>query len=139
MRRYVLIAFLVAAATTSAAAAADPTDTVRLRPLAHSTVGGTAILAARGAGTSIVLRLHGLAPGASVRWLLHAGTCRRPSASVAIVGTGTADRVGRLARAGSVRFRGEPLRMAIVADGDHLLTIVENGRVVACGAIPRVR
>jgi hypothetical protein len=55
---------------------------------------------------------------------------------VALVGAGRADATGRLASARAVRVRGMPPGIETVADGGHVLTVVEDGRDVACGAIP---
>jgi len=37
---------------------------------------------------------------------------------------------------GVLRFHGEVVSHDIVADGDHLVVVVQGGRVLGCGAIP---
>jgi hypothetical protein len=62
--------------------------------------------------------------GATVRVLLHAGSCRHHGASFALV------------RTGRISFHGTPVPIGTVADGRHVFSVVVNGREAACAAIP---
>jgi len=131
-----LSVLVVAAIVAAGASAANPTETVRFTPVANSGVTGSATLGANGAGTRVSVRLAGLAPNASARVLLRTGAWPRVSASFASAVTVKADANGRARAASAVRFRNEPVSWTIVADGDHVLTVVSGGRVVAYAAIP---
>src|SRR2546430_1594674 len=89
----IAVATLVAALLSGRAAAAGPAK-ARLHPVGASRVTGTATLAARGAGTTVSLLLHGLGPRAHVRALLHAGRCTHSGASFALVAEAKADGAG---------------------------------------------
>jgi hypothetical protein len=127
-----VIALLLAVA----AIAANPTETIKLKPVGGAGVSGTATMGARGSGTHAVLALRGLAANGSVRALLHAGTCRRPSASFASIGSASANAGGVARWSSTIRFRMEPVSWTTVADGAHVVAIVSGAKVVACGVIP---
>ena len=131
-----LAATVVAAGVAAAAPAVNPTETVRFTQVANSGVTGSATLGANGGGTRVSVRLAGLAPGASARVLLRTGPWPRLSASFASAVTVKADANGRARASSAVRFRNEPVSWTIVADGDHVLTVVSGGRVVAYALIP---
>jgi hypothetical protein len=127
---------VIALVLVAAAIAANPTETIKLEPVGGAAVRGTATLGARGSGTHAVLAIRGLAANGTVRALLHAGTCRRPSASFASIGSASAN-AGGVARWGSaIRFRTDPVSWTSVADGAHVVAIVSGAKVVACGVIP---
>jgi hypothetical protein len=127
---------LAAATIASAATAANPTETIRLKPMSGARVTGTATMGAHGSGTRAALVVRGLGARASARALVHAGTCSRPSASFASAGSATAGAHGVARWTGSVRFRAQPVAWTTIADGAHVLAIVSGQGVVACGAIP---
>jgi hypothetical protein len=113
--------------------------TVRLDPVGESGVSGTATLTAAGDGTNVALDIQGLAPGADAQATMHAGTCEMPSASFAALPGLKADATGRATATGSVLFHGtEPVALATMADGEHIIAIQQAGQVVACGVIPKL-
>ncbi len=61
-------------------------------------------------------------------------------AAFSLVGANPTDTVplGAHGRAivGAPRFHGQRLSHSLVADGDHLIVVVQGRRVVGCGAIP---
>jgi hypothetical protein len=135
--RSLAVVLTLLALGVSAATAANPTEGVLFKPVAKSGVAGKAELGAHGVGTRVSVRLTGLAPGATARVLLHTGRYPRLSASFATaVGRITADARGVARASSAVRFRNEPVSWRIVADGDHVLTVVVGGRVVAYAPIP---
>jgi hypothetical protein len=109
-----------------ALAGASPTDTVLLGAK------GRALVAAGG----ISVDLRGLKPLVLTNVLLKAGTCKRQSASFALILSRKASATGTLKATGKPRFHGEVVSHRIVADGDHLVVVVQGGRVLGCGAIP---
>ena len=136
-KRLLVIVFLAAAGmAASAALAAAPTETIRLHSRPGSTVAGSATVGSSGAGTLVLLDLHGLAPGSGVRSLLHAGTCAHFGASFAAIVTATANAKGAVRTRGHVSFHGMPVDYSTIADGGHVITVVSRSRVVACGVIP---
>ena len=117
---------------------------VRLRPGLDSVVRGAATITANDdRSAQLIVSLEGLASESGYRVLLHAGTCDTPSASAAHVATLFPDQDGRArvetsqAEAAGGSFELNP---DLLADGDHLLRVVEvaSGSTVACGAIPVV-
>jgi hypothetical protein len=133
-------ASIVVAAVTlllaAGAGAVNPTEGVALKAVAESGVAGKATAGARGAGTRVVFSIRGLAPGAKARAIMQAGTCKRSSASFAPVGSAAANASGTAQWSANVRFHGEPVGWATIADGAHVFQILAGGRVVACGVIP---
>ena len=122
----------VAAATASSA----PTETVRFNAVGGSGVKGSATLGANGIGTKVAVRVTGLEPGSTARVLLHVGRYPKLSASFARAAGLRADARGAARATSAVRYRSEPVSWTVVADGDHVLTIVAGGKVVAWAAIP---
>jgi hypothetical protein len=102
-----------------AALAIAPTESVVLKPLHGSHVGGRITYKSSGKVTAATAKLTGVPAGAAVRVLLQAGTCRRHGASAAAL------RNGKI-----------PVPISIVADGSHVFTVVVNGKEAACAAIP---
>ncbi len=135
-KRLLVIAFLAAAGMASAALAAAPTETIRLHSQPGSTVAGSATVGASGAGTLVILDVHGLPPSSGVRALLHAGTCTHFGASFAAIVIATANAEGAVHTRGHVLFHGLPVDDSTIADGGHVITVVSGSRVVACGVIP---
>jgi hypothetical protein len=112
--------------------------TVQLEPVAGSGVSGTAILTAAGDGTQVALDVEGLAPGATARATMQAGTCAMPSASFAALPDLTADAAGRATASGLVLFHStENVALTVMADGEHIIA-VHTDQVVACGVIPKL-
>jgi opacity protein-like surface antigen len=137
MRRFILLSALaVALFVVAVAAAVNPAEGTRFSPVARSGVTGTATLAANGIGTKVNVRLVGLAPGTTARVLLRTGRYPRLSASFARAVEAKADARGVARASSAVRFRGEPVSWTIVADGDHVLTVVAGGKLVAYATIP---
>jgi hypothetical protein len=134
MNRFAIL-IVLALATAGAALAVNPTETVRLKA-AGSRVTGTATAGAAGQGTRVVFKLRGLPAGAKVRAVFLAGTCKAASASFATAGSGVADGKGSAAWTATIRFHGAPVSWSTAADGGHLINVVADGKVVACGVIP---
>ena len=130
-------AAVTAVAATAAGATAPPlAEGVAFKPIAKSGVAGTGEVRLNGIGTRVSVRLTGLEPGSTARVLLRSGRWPKLSASFATAVTVKADSAGRGRATSAIRFRGEPVAFSIVADGDHVLTVVANGRVVALAEIP---
>jgi hypothetical protein len=117
-----LLGVLAAAAVLGHA----PYESAAVKPVGGSHVGGRIVYRALPPGTRIEPRLTGVSPRATVRILLHAGTCRRHGASFAIV------------VAGRVLFHGSPVPISTVADGKHVFSVVVNGREAGCATIPGI-
>jgi LysM repeat protein len=139
---------LFAAEPMAAAAQSLSQARVPLSPVGGSGVSGTVTFVAAGDeahapnlddATRVYIDIVGLPAGASAQSSLHAGTCAQPGASAAALPNLTADRPGGRASANAmVLFRGsENVAFSTVADGSHIVRITADGRVVACGAIPR--
>jgi hypothetical protein len=121
------------------------TVTVRLSSVDHDRVQGTARLTATPTGgTMIVVQVQHLPPGARVSSRLHAGTCAhltRLSASFARLPDLTANAQGRATAQGPILFHGqrnEPVGLAVLGDGGHVIVLARGMRLVACGMIPRL-
>src|SRR5438105_2340062 len=108
-RRLLFTVLLAVVGVTGAALAAAPRETIRLHARPGSTATASATVGASGAGTLVVLDVHGLGPGSGVRALLHAGTCAHFSASFAAIVSTTANRNGAVRIRGQVRFHGMPV------------------------------
>jgi hypothetical protein len=129
-------AVLVALALAAGAAAANPIEGVILKPVATSGVTGKADAGARGVGTFVRFKVRGLAPNATVRALMQAGTCKKYGASFATAGAATANANGVASWSAKVLFRTEPVSWDVIADGAHIFRIVGGGRTLACGVVP---
>lgn len=123
-------------APTHATTDAAPVEAVKLQPVGGSKVTGRATYQAKGAGTVVTVHLTGLGARTTFRAHLNAGTCEAPSASTTAIATGRADAKGTARATGAVRFRGEPLPISVVADGEHLVSVVAGGKMVACAVLP---
>jgi hypothetical protein len=133
-RALIALAFLL----LPGASMAQEQVTVQLESVAGSGVSGTAVLTAAGDGTHVALDVEGLAPGATARATMQAGTCAMPSASFAALPDLTADAAGRATASGSVLFHAtENVALAVMADGEHIIAI-HTDQVVACGVIPKL-
>ena len=120
-------------------ARAQQSLTVSIEPLAGSTVRGSAVLVSEAGGARVSLELAGLRPGASYPARLQAGSCAQPSASFASLPTLAADAGGRAAGSALVLFRGsQPVPLATLADGEHVILLSLADSAVACGPIPRL-
>jgi hypothetical protein len=128
---------LVAATLATASPAAAPVETVVLKPIA-STVKGTATVGVAATGTAARARfaLTGLRPGVLVRAVVQAGTCERPSASFAAAGTARATADGKARSSARVAIAGRPVSWSTISDGGHVVSVITEGRAVACGPIP---
>ena len=137
MRTPIALVLAVAALAASGAVAAPPlAEGVTFKPVAASGVTGTGTVTHNGAGTGVVVRLAGLKPGATARVLLRTGRYPKLSASFAKAVNGRADAAGRARGSSAIRYRNEPVAFQFVTDGDHVLTVVQNGRIVAIAEIP---
>ncbi|MGH3072123.1 MAG: hypothetical protein ACRDNB_07625 [Gaiellaceae bacterium] len=137
IRITVVVAAALVALSVAAASAAPPlAEGVTFKPVAKSGVKGTGVVTQNGIGTGVVVRLNGLKPGSTARVLLRSGRWPNVSASFATAVNLKADALGRARASSAIRFRNEPVAFNIVADGDHVLTVVAGGRVVALAEIP---
>lgn len=131
------VAVLVAAfAAGSARANYAPTEGVLFKPVNKSGVTGRAELGANGIGTKVSVRITGLRPGAAARVLVRVGRYPKLSASFAKAAVARADAKGVARASSAVRFRNEPVSWDVIADGDHVLTVVVDGKLVAYAEIP---
>ncbi len=131
-----VLVLLVAVLTAGAASATNPTERVLFKPVAKAGVTGSATVGANGVGTKVSVQLTGLAPNATANVLLRVGRYPKLSASFAKAVSARADARGTARASSAIRFRGEPVSFGIVADGDHVLTVVSGGKVVAYAEIP---
>jgi hypothetical protein len=129
-------ALAVLAIAAAAAAAPQLAEGVTFKPVAKSGVAGTGTVTWNGIGTGVVVRVSGLKPGSTARVLLRTGRYPKLSASFATAVTLKADARGRARASSAIRYRNEPVAFQIVTDGDHVLTVVANGKVVAIATIP---
>ncbi len=129
-------AFLAAGLLTGAALAAGPVERVLFKPVGTSGVVGSATLGANGVGTKISVRVAGLRPGSRATVLVRTGRFPRLSASFAKAVTLKADSRGIARASSALRFHDEPVSWTLVADGDHVLTVVAGGKIVAYAEIP---
>ena len=134
-RLTLLAAFLAIAAPIATAGIAE---TIRLAPRGGSAVSGTATASSLGdrAAAAISVKLRGLKPGAGVRIMLNVVVGKETGASTTLIVSAQANDRGALAASGRVRYRGEPVTFASIADGDHAISVVTGGKVVARGVIP---
>lgn len=130
----------VLAAVVASTASAGIAETIRLTPRNASGVTGTATVSSPGdrAAAAVTVRVRGLAPNAPVRVVLNAIEKGRVGASVAVILSGRATARGVLTASGRVRYRGEPVTFASIADGAHAVSVVAGGRVVARGVVPGI-
>jgi hypothetical protein len=137
MRIPLALALTIAALAVPAATAAPPlAEGVTFKAVAGSGVAGTGVVTHNGAGTGVVVRLTGLKPGATARVLLRTGRYPKLSASFAKAVNVRADAAGRARGSSAIRYRNEPVAFQVVADGAHVLTVVQGGRIVAIAEIP---
>jgi hypothetical protein len=129
-------ALAVLALAAAAAAAPQLAEGVTFKPVAKSGVAGTGTVTWNGIGTGVVVRVSGLKPGSTARVLLRTGRYPKLSASFATAVNLKADARGRARASSAIRYRNEPVAFQIVTDGDHVLTVVANGKVVAIATIP---
>ena len=113
-------------------------ETVKLSPRNSSGVTGTATVTSPGdtAAAAVRVKVRGLKPGAIVRIQLNVVERGNTSASTALILSARADARGILAASGRVRYRGEAVTFATIADGAHAISVVSGGKVVARGIVP---
>jgi hypothetical protein len=137
MKRIALLAATLAAAVAAGSAGATaPTETVLFKAVGGSKVAGSATLGANGVGTKVSVRITGLKPGTPAQVLVRVGRYPKLSASFAKAAFVKADAKGVARASSAVRFRNEPVSWTVIADGDHVLTVVAGGKVVAYAEIP---
>ena len=136
VRRLTLLAALLA--LTASVASAGIAETIRLSPRGGSAVSGTATVSSPGdkAAAAVSVKLKGLKPGASVRIMLNVVAGNSTGASTTLILSARANDRGAVAASGRVRYRGEPVTFASIADGDHAISAVSGGKLVARGVIP---
>lgn len=134
MKALALVAVLLAVAVP--AATAGIAETIKLAPQGGSGVAGTATVSSPGdrAAAAVSVRLRGLEPGASVRVVLNAVK----GASIVRILSARAGKTGTVVASGRVRYRGEPVTFASIADGAHAVSVVAGDRLVARGVIPGI-
>ncbi len=136
-RLALLVAAALAVLAVASAAAAPPlAEGVVFKPVGKSGVAGTGVVTQNGIGTAVSVRLNGLEPGSTARVLLRTGRYPKLSASFAKAVNAKADGRGRARASSAIRFRNEPVAFHLVADGDHVLTVVAGGKIVAIAEIP---
>jgi hypothetical protein len=120
------------------AASAGIAETIKLAPKGGSAVSGTATVASPGdrAAAAVSVKLRGLKPRAAVRITLNVVIGKETSASTTLILSARANERGALAASGRVRYRGEPVTFASIADGSHAISVVTGGKLVARGVIP---
>ena len=133
-----VLALLVAAAIAVSAAAAGIAETIKLTPRNASGVTGTATVASPHdtAAAAVRVNVRGLTPDTFVRVQLSALNGKRQSASTVLILSARADARGAVVASGRVRYRGEPVTFATIADGAHAISVVSGGKVVARGVVP---
>ena len=133
-----VLTVLVSAVVAVAPATAGIAETIRLTPRTGSGVTGTATVASPGDAAAAVVRVNvrGLKPGTFVRIQLNVVNGKYTSASTVLILSARADAKGTLAASGRVRYRGEPVTFATIADGVHAISVASGGKVVARGIIP---
>lgn len=134
----VAVLTVIAVLLLPATALAIETVPLNLDAVGGSGVSGSAVLTPAGEGTNVTLEIQGLPAGGDARAVMTAGTCAQPSASFASLPNLKADSNGKATATGAILFHGtEPVALATVADGQHVISI-QTDRVVACGVIPHL-
>jgi hypothetical protein len=123
------------------AAGAGIAETIKLTPRNGSGVTGTATVSSPGdaAAAAVRVKVRGLKPRAFVRIQLNAVEGKNTSASTVLILSARADDKGRLVASGRIRYRGEPVTFATIADGAHAISVLNGGKVVARGIVPGIR
>ena len=137
-RALLIVAHAIAAAIVAAPAVGGVAETIKLSPRNGSGVTGTATVASPGdaAAAAVRVKVRGLKPGAIARIQLNVVDRGNTSASTTLIRSARADARGVLVTSGSVRYRGEPVTFATIADGAHAISVVSGGKVVARGIVP---
>ena len=137
-RALLILAHVIAAAIVASPAAGGVAETVKLAPRNGSGVTGTATIASPGdtASAAVHVKVRGLKPGALIRIQLNVVERANTSASTALILSARADARGVLVASGRVRYRGQPVTFATIADGAHAISVVSGGKVVARGILP---
>ena len=138
--RFLAALAVVAAVAVVPVASAGIAETIRLAPKGGSGVTGKATVVSPGdrAAAAVTIRVRGLAPKAPVRVVLNAIERGRVGASIAVILSARADARGALTASGRVRYRGQPVTFATIADGAHAISVIAGGRVVARGVVPGI-
>ena len=127
-----------AAAIVASPAVGGVAETVKLSQRNSSGVTGTATVASPGdtAAAAVRVKVRGLAPAAIARIQLNVVERGNTSASTVLIVSARADARGVLVASGRVRYRGEPVTFATIADGAHAMSVLSGGKVVARGIVP---
>ena len=135
-----LAALAAAGAVAASVAAAGIAETIRLAPRGGSGVSGTATVASPGdnAAAAVSVKVRGLKPRAFARVQLNVVEGRNTSASTVLIVSARANAKGTLVASGRVRYRGEPVTFATIADGAHAISILSGGKLVARGIVPGI-
>jgi hypothetical protein len=121
---------------------AEEAIAVPLRPTGDALVEGMVLIHTQDELATVTIEMSGLEPGAGFLARLHGGSCEAASAGFGHLGTVTADSEGRATLSASdlqMSASGAPiaLTLALVADGDHVVTVVRDHQI-ACASIPRL-
>jgi hypothetical protein len=137
-RAMLVLVILVGGAIAVSPASGGIAETIKLSPRNASGVMGTATVASPGDASAAAVRVNvrGLKPRALVRIQLNVVNRKYTSASTVLIVSARAGAQGALVASGRVRYRGEPVTFATIADGAHAISVVTGGRVVARGIVP---
>ncbi len=126
----------IVAVMSPASAQMPGSPVVEFEGAVGSSVAGSAVLAPLGEGTAVDLGLRGLEAGVEYTATLHGGSCEQPSASLTEIASFTGGADGTATPGGEVLFRGtEPVALAAVADGEHVILVSGPSGVVACAVV----
>jgi hypothetical protein len=134
------LAVLATATLAVSPSAAGIAETIKLTPRNGSGVTGTATIASPGdaAAAAVRVNVRGLQPRALVRIQLNVVDRKNTSASTVLILSARANALGTLLGSGRVRYRGNPVTFATIADGAHAISVVTGGKLVARGIVPGI-
>jgi hypothetical protein len=136
MGLFLLILLALTWPALPAAAQSQAPLNAEINPLPESNVRGDMALAADAAGALISVRLGGLAPGRLAEVNVHAGTCGQIGAFLFPLFTLQAGGNGQATANAPVYNGGARVPLNQLTDGNHIVVIFSEGRIVACGAFP---
>lgn len=99
---------------------------------------GTALFSHAPPDTIGHVELNGLKPGSAARIAVHEGSCSRLSASFVTLAEVAGDAKGKATGDGLLLLRGsESVEFRTIADGGHSVSVAQDDKTVACGAVPK--
>ena len=131
--RFIVVSLLCAGVLAAAASAAVSYERVVFK---SSSVTGSAVIDPAASGTRVTFDLRGLKPHAAVRAVMQAGNCKRHGASFASVGSARAGANGKAKWSARVKIAGDSVPWSTINDHGHVLSLIVNGRAVACAPVP---